>query len=112
MIKVTPIPTGKAWMKSAQKCGGEGRSPIQRKLDIFRDKNWVGPLEIFAWLIEHPEGKFIVDTGDSAENSTPGYLPWWNPFSRRKSASGSPRTKKSALDCAGWGSIPRLMSPP
>jgi len=28
-------------------------------------------LEIFAWLIEHPEGRFIVDTG---------YLPWWNPF--------------------------------
>jgi N-acyl homoserine lactone hydrolase len=80
MIKVTPIPTGKGWMKSAQKCGGEGRNPIQRKLDIFRDENWVGPLEIFAWLIEHPEGKFIVDTGDSAENSTPGYLPWWNPF--------------------------------
>jgi len=80
MIKVTAIPTGKAWMKSAQKCGGEGRNPIQRKLDIFRDKNWVGPLEIFAWLIEHPEGKFIVDTGDSAANSTPGYLPWWNPF--------------------------------
>ena len=21
-----------------------------------------------------------MDTGDSAENSTPGYLPWWNPF--------------------------------
>ena len=80
MIKVTAIPTGKAWMKSAQKCGGKGRNGFQRKLDIFRDKNWVGPLEIFAWLVEHPEGKFIVDTGDRAENSTPGYLPWWNPF--------------------------------
>jgi len=94
MIKVTAIPTGKAWMKSAQKCGGEGRSPIQRKLDIFRDKNWVGPLEIFAWLIEHPEGKFIVDTGDSAENSTPGYLPWWNPFF----------TKEVSIRPAGMGS--------
>jgi hypothetical protein len=40
----------------------------------------VGPLEIFAWMIEHPEGRFIVDTGDSAENSSPGYLPLWNPF--------------------------------
>ena len=80
MIKITPIPTGKAWMKSAQKCGRQGRGPVGRKLDIFLDKTWVGPLEIFAWLIEHPEGRYIVDTGDSAENSTPGYLPWWNPF--------------------------------
>lgn len=80
MLTVRPISTGKAWMKSAQKCGGEGRSPRQRKIDIFRDKTWVGPLEIFAWLIEHPEGRFLVDTGDTAENSTPGYLPWWNPF--------------------------------
>jgi N-acyl homoserine lactone hydrolase len=30
----------------------------QRKIDIFRDKNWVGPLDIFAWLIEHPEGGY------------------------------------------------------
>ena len=58
MIKVIPIPTGKAWMKSAQKCGGRGRNPFQRKIDIFRDKNWVGPLDIFAWLIEHPEGGY------------------------------------------------------
>jgi hypothetical protein len=79
MNKVIPIPTGKAWLKSAKKRGGEGRNPFQRKIDIFRDKNWLC-LEIFAWLIEHPEGRFIVDTGDSAENSTPGYLPWWNPF--------------------------------
>ena len=84
MIKVTPIPTGKAWMKSAQKCGGEGRSPIQRKLDIFRDKTWAGPLDIFAWLIEHPEGRFIIDTGDSAENFTPGTCRGGIPFSREK----------------------------
>jgi len=70
MIRVTPISTGKCWLKSAQKCAGEGRNPFQRKIDIFRDKKWMC-LEIFAWLIEHPEGRFIVDTG---------YLPWWNPF--------------------------------
>ena len=64
MNKVIPIPTGKAWLKSAKKRGGEGRNPFQRKIDIFRDKNWLC-LEIFAWLIEHPEGRFIVDTGAS-----------------------------------------------
>lgn len=80
MIKVTPIHTGLARMKSAQKCGGADRSGFQRKVDIFKDKTWVGPFPILAWLIEHSEGRFIVDTGDTAANSTPGYLPSWNLF--------------------------------
>jgi len=46
MIKITPIPTGKAWMKSAQKCGGAKRNSFQRKIDIFRDKKWVGHDEL------------------------------------------------------------------
>ena len=41
---------------------------------------WVGPVPILAWLVEHPDGRFIIDTGDTAANSTPGYLPRWNPF--------------------------------
>ena len=80
MIKVTPIPTGTAELKFVQRCGADGRSALQRKLDI-------GPWPILCWLIEHPEGRFIVDTGDTARNSVPGYLPRWNPFSRRKSTS-------------------------
>jgi N-acyl homoserine lactone hydrolase len=40
----------------------------------------VGPVPIFCFLIEHPEGRFLVDTGDTARNSVPGYLPRWNPF--------------------------------
>nr|WP_263970779.1 MBL fold metallo-hydrolase [Xylella fastidiosa] len=31
-------------------------------------------------MIEHPEGRFLVDTGDTWRNSIPGYLPRWNPF--------------------------------
>src|SRR5262249_19301637 len=83
MIRVTPIQTGWARVKSAQKCGRDGRSSFGRKLDIVRDKVWAGPLPVLAWLVEHPEGRFVIDTGDTAENSTPGYLPWWNPFFTR-----------------------------
>jgi N-acyl homoserine lactone hydrolase len=67
-------------MKRAQQAGREGRSAFGRKVDIIRDTEWVAPLPILSFLIEHPEGRFLVDTGDTAENSTPGYLPWWNPF--------------------------------
>lgn len=80
MIAVTPIETGKARMKTAQQAGREGRGAIGRKIDIFRDRNWVDPLPILSFLIEHPEGRFLVDTGDTWRNSVPGYLPWWNPF--------------------------------
>lgn len=80
VIRVIPIETGKARMKTAQMTGRDGRGGVGRKIDIFRDKNWVDPLPILSFLIEHPEGKFIVDTGDTWRNSVPGYLPWWNPF--------------------------------
>ena len=80
MIRVIPIETGKARMKTAQMTGRDGRGGIGRKIDIFRDTQWVDPLPILSFLIEHPEGKFIVDTGDTWRNSVPGYLPWWNPF--------------------------------
>jgi hypothetical protein len=56
MIKITPIETGKARMKSAQMTGRDGRGAFGRKVDIFRDTNWVGPLPIYSYLIEHPQG--------------------------------------------------------
>ena len=83
MIKVTAIETGKAICKTAQVKAREGRSGIGRKIDIFRDPHFVDPLPIWVYLIEHPEGIFLVDTGDTARNSAPGYLPSWNPFFTR-----------------------------
>jgi glyoxylase-like metal-dependent hydrolase (beta-lactamase superfamily II) len=80
MIRVIPIETGKARMKTAQKTGRDGRGAVGRKVDIFRDRAWVDPLPILSFLIEHPEGRFLVDTGDTWRNSVPGYLPRWNPF--------------------------------
>jgi N-acyl homoserine lactone hydrolase len=82
MIKVTVIQTGTVTIKSAQVTGKPGRSALGRKIDIFKDPTWLPPLPITAFLIEHPEGLFLIDTGDTAKNSTPGYLPRWHPFFR------------------------------
>ena len=82
MIKVTVIQTGTVTIKSAQVTGKPGRSALGRKIDIFKDPVWLPPLPITAFLIEHPEGLFLIDTGDTAQNSTPGYLPRWHPFFR------------------------------
>lgn len=78
-ISVTPIQTGTVTIKTAQASGRPGQSALGRKVDIALDtERMVVP--ILTFLIEHPEGRFLVDTGDSAINSRPGYLPWWNPF--------------------------------
>lgn len=90
MIKVTAIETGKARMKTAQRIGRDGRGPVGRKIDIFLDRNWVEPLPILCFLIEHPEGLFLVDTGDTWRNSVPGYLPGWNPFYKQVSIKVAP----------------------
>jgi glyoxylase-like metal-dependent hydrolase (beta-lactamase superfamily II) len=90
MIRVTAIETGKARMKTAQVTAAEGRGPVGRKIDIFRDCDWVEPLPILCYLIEHPEGRFLVDTGDTWRNSVPGYLPGWNPFYRQVSIRVAP----------------------
>lgn len=90
MIRVIPIETGKARMKTAQKTGREGRGAVGRKIDIFRDTSWVEPVPILCFLIEHPEGRFLVDTGDTWRNSQPGYLPGWNPFYKQVSIRVAP----------------------
>lgn len=90
MIKVTAIETGKARMKTAQRTGRDDRGPVGRKIDIFLDRSWVEPLPILCFLIEHPEGLFLVDTGDTWRNSVPGYLPGWNPFYKQVSIKVAP----------------------
>ena len=80
MIRVGIIQTGTVTIRPHHRCGEEGRTAWQRKLDLLRDRGWTQPLPIYAYLIEHPEGIYLVDTGDRASNSDRGYLPRWNPF--------------------------------
>ena len=46
------------------------------------DRTWTDPLPIYAWLIEHPEGLIVVDTGETADVNNPGYFPRWHPYFR------------------------------
>ncbi len=52
---------------------GEGRG-LLRVLNTLRDKNWTERLPIYAWVIEHPEGLIVIDTGATARVNQPGYL--------------------------------------
>ena len=44
------------------------------------DRRWTDSLPIYAWLIEHPEGLIVVDTGETADVNDSGYFPRWHPY--------------------------------
>ncbi len=79
-MKIHAIETGTVQVKQRQ------IEPVahgaKRRLDTLLDKQWTEPLPILAWLIEHPDGLILVDTGETARASDPGYYPRWHPYFR------------------------------
>ena len=63
-MKVLAIQTGFVRIKTAQ-VEGQGHG-LPRRLAIFTDRNWTGWLPTYAWVIDHPEGIIVVDTGQGA----------------------------------------------
>jgi glyoxylase-like metal-dependent hydrolase (beta-lactamase superfamily II) len=77
-MHIHAIQTGTVAIKESQRQGvGQG---LRRRLNPLVDKTWTEPLPIYAWVIEHPEGIIVVDTGETARVSEPGYFPWWHPY--------------------------------
>jgi len=77
-MKVHAIQTGTVAVKSRQR-EAKGRG-AGRLASTLIDRTWTQALPIFAWLIEHPEGLIVVDTGETARVADPGYFPWWQPY--------------------------------
>jgi len=77
-MQIHAIQTGTVTIKASQTQGkGYG---LSRRINTLFDTAWTEPLPIYAWVIEHPEGVIVVDTGDTARTSEPGYFPWWHPY--------------------------------
>jgi hypothetical protein len=55
------MPTGWLRIKFAQ-IRGKGHG-LARRLNLFRDPVWSDWLPSYAWLIDHPEGPILIDTG-------------------------------------------------
>ncbi len=79
-MRIHAIQTGTVAVKGRQ-VQGKGRGGIAA-LNTLLDRHWTQPLPIYAWVIEHPEGIIAVDTGETAQASTPGYFPRWHPYYR------------------------------
>lgn len=79
-MKIHAIKTGTVAIKSRQPEGvGTGK---RRFLNTLIDREWTEPLPIYAFLIEHPEGLLLVDTGETARVTEPGYFPAWHLYFR------------------------------
>ena len=76
-IRIHAVQTGTTKIKTAQRSRKPGGI-----LRVFTDTQWTEWLPIYAWLIDHPEGLIVVDTGETARTSEPGYFPAWHPYYR------------------------------
>jgi glyoxylase-like metal-dependent hydrolase (beta-lactamase superfamily II) len=79
-MKIHPIQTGTVKVRARQREGvGHG---TRRRLNTLIDREWTDWLPIYAYAIEHPEGVIVIDTGETARASQPGYFPRWHPYYR------------------------------
>ena len=81
-VRVTILETGKVQIRPSMRSQTADRLVLLRRLVSLSDRQWTAPLPITAILIDHPEGPFLFDTGESVHRNDPGYFPRWMPFSR------------------------------
>jgi N-acyl homoserine lactone hydrolase len=79
-VKIHAVQTGTVRVHERQRTG-KGRG-VARFARTLLDGQWTEPLPIHVWVIEHPEGLIVVDTGETARASRPGYFPRWHPYYR------------------------------
>jgi N-acyl homoserine lactone hydrolase len=79
-VRIHAIQTGTVAIRRRQRVGADG--PL-RLVKTLTDSEWTEPLPILAWVIEHPEGLIVVDTGENSRAAEPGYFPSWHPYYRR-----------------------------
>jgi N-acyl homoserine lactone hydrolase len=78
-MKIHYLQTGTVQIKTRHQRARYQTRPA-RAFDVLTDRHWTTRLRIGCWLIEHPEGLVLVDTGETSHANDPGYQPWWHPF--------------------------------
>jgi N-acyl homoserine lactone hydrolase len=76
-MEIYPLATGSVKVKKAQKSRKTGGM-----LRVLASDEWTSWLPIYAWLIKHPEGTFVIDSGETSMTSRTGYFPKWHPYYR------------------------------
>ncbi|MCF2706700.1 MBL fold metallo-hydrolase [Arcanobacterium haemolyticum] len=81
---VSILETGTIRIRPSHRTQSAQRPVALRRLKVvLGDRNWTEPLPINTYLIDHPDGPILFDTGESPHTSEKGWLPWWQPFFHR-----------------------------
>ncbi len=78
-MRIHVIQTGTVAIKKVQRQGRPSGNPV---LNMLLDPNWTEPMPIYAFVVDHPEGLIVVDTGETGRVAERGYFPWWHPYFR------------------------------
>ena len=95
-MKLHAIQTGSVRIKTAQ-VQGQGHG-LPRRLRIFTDQHWTDWLPTYVWVIDHPEGVIVVDTGQGTHlletaRSLHPYLRWEVTFRIERDEEIGPRLR-------------------
>lgn len=74
-VKLTFLTTGTAQIRKSGRSQPANRSAFYRRFVTLFDRSWTDPLPVGVFLIHHPEGLFLFDTGQSPSCNDSGYLP-------------------------------------
>jgi len=72
-MKIHPLQTGTVRCKQFQLTGASNN--LSRLYQLIFTQKWGEWMPIYCWLIEHPDGLVLVDTGETAQIYEKGYLP-------------------------------------
>lgn len=82
-IRLTFFSTGTVQLRLSMKGQPiENDSIIMRRLRAFTDCKWSGELPIAVFVISHPKGPILFDTGESPQWNNIRYNPPWIPTTR------------------------------
>ena len=70
-VKVHLVSTGAVSVKT--KFCESTKTGILASFDFIFDKKFTEWMPIWVMVIEHPEGVFVIDTGEQAEVNDPGF---------------------------------------
>lgn len=76
---ITILQTGTIRIRPSHRNQSAGLPVLLRRANVLLDRSWTDPLPINTYLIDHPDGPVLVDTGESPHATDPGWLPP-NPF--------------------------------
>jgi hypothetical protein len=77
---IRAVKTGTIRIRPSHRATDMSKPRWRRRLAIILDRDWTQPLPIYTYLIEHDEGLLLLDSGECARSTKPGWFPWWNPF--------------------------------